>query len=78
MFSFFLSSFLNILDKILFKKFYFQAEKSKRLQERVDSIAMYLFPCIFLAFNLIYWPYYLFYNVVDEDRPNQMTRQFTL
>ena len=60
------------------KFFYFQAEKSKRLQERVDSIAMYLFPCIFLAFNLIYWPYYLFYNVVDEDRPNQMTRQFTL
>ena len=39
-----------------------QDEKSKRLQEKVDSIAMYLFPCIFLVFNSIYWPYYLFYE----------------
>ena len=40
----------------------YQVEKSKRLQEKVDSIALYLFPCIFLLFNLIYWPYYLFYE----------------
>ena len=38
-----------------------KAEKNKKLQENVDSIAMYLFPCIFLVFNSIYWPYYLFY-----------------
>ena len=38
-----------------------KVEKNKKLQENVDSIAMYLFPCIFLVFNSIYWPYYLFY-----------------
>ena len=34
-------------------------EKHKQLQELVDKVAMYLFPCIFIIFNLIYWPYYL-------------------
>ena len=38
----------------------YKIEKSKRIQEKVDSIALYLFPCIFLLFNSIYWPYYLF------------------
>jgi len=38
-----------------------KVEKNKKLQENVDSIAMYLFPCIFLVFNSIYWPYYLFF-----------------
>lgn len=38
----------------------YKIEKSRRLQEKVDSIALYLFPCIFLLFNSIYWPYYLF------------------
>ena len=38
-----------------------KAERNKKLQENVDSVAMYLFPCIFLVFNSIYWPYYLFY-----------------
>ena len=38
----------------------YEIEKSRRLQEKVDSIALYLFPCIFLLFNSIYWPYYLF------------------
>lgn len=37
------------------------AEKNKKLQENVDSVAMYIFPCIFIIFNSIYWPYYLFY-----------------
>ena len=36
-----------------------QIEKSRRLQEKVDRIALLLFPLIFLVFNLIYWPYYL-------------------
>ena len=31
----------------------------KKIQERVDVVAMYLFPAIFLCFNLCYWPYYL-------------------
>ena len=35
-------------------------EHSKKLQETVDSVAMYLFPCIFAIFNCIYWPYYTF------------------
>jgi len=34
-------------------------EKHKELQELVDKVALYLFPCIFIVFNLIYWPYYL-------------------
>jgi len=34
-------------------------EKHKELQELVDKVALYLFPCIFGVFNLIYWPYYL-------------------
>jgi hypothetical protein len=34
-------------------------EKHKELQERVDRIAMYLFPMIFAIFNSCYWPYYL-------------------
>ena len=36
-------------------------EKNKQLQELVDKVAMYLFPCIFIIFNLIYWPYYLIF-----------------
>ena len=36
-------------------------ETSKRLQEKVDRTALLLFPLIFLVFNLIYWPFYLFY-----------------
>jgi len=36
-------------------------EKHKQLQELVDKVAMYLFPCIFIIFNLIYWPYYLIF-----------------
>ena len=35
-------------------------EKSKKLQETVDTVALYLFPCIFVVFNCIYWPYYMF------------------
>jgi len=35
-------------------------EQSKKLQEKVDKVAMYLFPCIFAVFNCIYWPYYTF------------------
>ena len=31
----------------------------KKVQEGVDLIAMYVFPGIFLFFNLCYWPYYL-------------------
>ena len=34
-------------------------EKSKKLQETVDTVALYLFPCIFVVFNCIYWPYYM-------------------
>ena len=34
-------------------------EKHKQVQEMVDKVAMCLFPCIFIVFNLIYWPYYL-------------------
>lgn len=34
-------------------------EKHKELQELVDKVALYLFPCLFMVFNLIYWPYYL-------------------
>ena len=45
---------LNIFSMILN-----QIEKSRRLQEKVDRIALLLFPLIFLVFNLIYWPYYL-------------------
>ena len=42
-------------------------EKHKQLQELVDKVAMYLFPCIFIIFNLIYWPYYLiFIHMLSE------------
>jgi len=41
-----------------FKK-YVKNEKHEQLQELVDKVAMYLFPFIFIIFNLIYWPYYL-------------------
>jgi hypothetical protein len=34
-------------------------EQHKVLQERVDTVAMYLFPMIFAIFNACYWPYYL-------------------
>ena len=36
-------------------------EQSKKLQENVDKVAMYLFPLIFVVFNCIYWPYYTFF-----------------
>lgn len=36
-------------------------ERSKQVQEQVDIVAMYLFPVIFLFFNLLYWPYYLMF-----------------
>ena len=38
-----------------------KAENHKRVQECVDRVAMYLFPCIFIIFNLCYWPYYLIF-----------------
>ena len=34
-------------------------ENSKLLQEQLDMVALYLFPVIFIVFNLFYWPYYL-------------------
>jgi len=29
--------------------------------QRVDVVSRILFPCMFLIFNIIYWPYYLFF-----------------
>ena len=34
-------------------------EKIQMAYERVDAVAMYLFPAIFFFFNLFYWTYYL-------------------
>ena len=39
-----------------------EVENSRRLEERVDRVALLLFPLIFLVFNLVYWPYYLLYS----------------
>lgn len=34
-------------------------EKIQQAYERVDRVAMYLFPLIFFVFNCLYWSYYL-------------------
>ena len=33
--------------------------KSKKIQEKVDVVAIYVFPTIFVIFNVCYWIYYL-------------------
>ncbi len=33
--------------------------KSKQIQEKVDVVAIYVFPTIFVIFNVCYWIYYL-------------------
>ena len=41
-------------------------EKIQMAYERVDRVAMYLFPVIFFMFNLLYWTYYLIIvNMLD-------------
>ena len=41
-------------------------EKIQMAYEKVDRVAMYLFPGIFFFFNLLYWTYYLIVvNIFD-------------
>jgi len=37
--------------------------KQRRSQaQMVDIMSRILFPCMFLIFNIVYWPYYLFFS----------------
>ena len=39
---------------------------SRKLQDKVDVMAMYIFPAIFIFWNCFYWPYYLYIYIEEK------------